>query len=46
MNTIQQEAIVHHEIFTSYVKAGFTRTEALSLLQTLIMANSGTGNKS
>jgi hypothetical protein len=36
--TISESAVAQHEILMSYVKAGFTRSEALELLKTLIAA--------
>ena len=29
---------MHHEIFTSYVEAGFTRAEALDILREIVAA--------
>ena len=31
--TIDEGAVIQHEMFTSWVKAGFTRAEALELLK-------------
>lgn len=37
--TMLQGAISHHELFMSYVQAGFTRAEALELLKLWITIN-------
>ena len=36
MSRLQQSAIALHELFTSYVNAGFTREEALRLILVLM----------
>jgi len=38
--SIAESAVAQHEILLSYVKAGFTRAEALELLKTLILTGS------
>lgn len=35
--TIREQAIIQHEIFTSYIDAGFTREEALELLKVQVI---------
>jgi hypothetical protein len=37
--TMAESAVAQHEILTSYIKAGFTRAEALELLKVLIAVN-------
>lgn len=39
--TLDEAAVVHHEIFLSHVRAGFTETQALELLKTLMQTQYG-----
>jgi hypothetical protein len=46
MSHTDQVAVSHHEIFSSYVKAGFTEDQALDMLKVMVavsMKNSGSG---
>lgn len=36
LTSLAAEAAMHHEIYDSYVQAGFTETQALELLKTII----------
>jgi hypothetical protein len=38
LTELARQAAVHHEIFTAYAEAGFTRTEALHILTSIIVA--------
>lgn len=38
MSDIRTQAIAHHEVFNSYIEAGFTREEALDLVKAQIVA--------
>lgn len=38
INDMRTQALAQHEVFLSYVEAGFTRAEALELVKTQIAA--------
>ncbi len=42
LTVLAAQAAVHHEIFTAYITAGFTRGEALHILTSIIVASLGT----
>lgn len=39
LNTIDEAAIATHEVFSAYVRAGFTREEALELVAQTIASS-------
>lgn len=45
ISTLLQGAIAMHELYQSYVDAGFTRTEALQLVMTLIQTGAQRGKE-
>lgn len=43
INDMRTQALAQHEVFLSYVEAGFTRSEALELVKAQIVAMIQTG---
>ncbi|MBM9509966.1 hypothetical protein [Actinacidiphila acididurans] len=37
LTSLAAEAVMHHEIYDSYVRAGFSEPQALELLKTIIV---------
>jgi hypothetical protein len=45
-STMEEGAMQLHELFSSYVKAGFTREEALQLVLAIVSSAAGRGGES
>lgn len=45
ISKLKEGAVVLHEIFMSYVSAGFTRAEALELAKSVLMTSIALGQK-